>query len=98
MKVVIGRNNVPLVYGGKVMEYNYASESDMKFTAWVSGENVWTDGTSFYHSFGSSSSQSQNMYFNKPDGKWEEFKFFAYTFDYFHAEHMARYVGKHILQ
>lgn len=82
---VIGRHSIALACNGKLLEYNYASESDMKFTAWVSGENIWTDGTSFYHSFASSTSPAQNMYFNKPEGKWEEFKFKSYTFDYFHA-------------
>lgn len=88
MQYVIGRNNIAFAHNGKLMEYNYSTESDMKFTAWVSGENIWTDGTSFYHSFASSSSPAQNMYFNKPAGKWEEFKFNSYTFDYFHAGYL----------
>lgn len=85
MDFIVGRNNIALAYNGKLMEYNYSSESDMKFTAWVSGENIWTDGTSFYHTFSTSASPAQNMYFNKPAGKWEEFKFKSYTFDGFYA-------------
>ena len=85
MKVVIGRNNVPLVYGGKVMEYNYASESDMKFTAWVSGENIWSDGVDFYHSLGSNSSPSQHLLFEKQNSRWIETSFPSSGIDYFSA-------------
>lgn len=86
MDPVIGRDTSnALSYNGKLMSFHYAREADMKFTAWVSGENIWSDGVDIYHSLGSNTSPSQHLLFEKQNGRWTETSFSGSGLDYFDA-------------
>lgn len=85
MNNVIGRHSIALAYNGKLMGFSYAKEADMKYTAWVSGERIWTDGTEFYYSHGSKYGRNQHLIFDKPNGRWLETSFPDSEFEYFYT-------------